>query len=348
MALIKRGDIYHVRTQVGGQMIAKSTRTKNKRVAEQLEAQWVAEMHSEVVVAKRTPITTEKAVAAFLASRKGTAGVVNAGNKFALFNTLFKSTLHSLKTSDVQLVAYNAVHQYNYAISTVNTAILYWNALQNFCIKSGFTAGPKIKQLKGQTGRIRFLSDDEVAKLLAELNPANAIYTRKRYAQEQYDFVLALLHTGARDREIASLKLSQIDLPNNTITIHRSKGGTDTTLTMSNALRELVLRRIAAAELPMQGIALHGRTGNGFLFPERAAAIKHSNMIFHAACERLAFDDVCLHTLRHTFACKMLRAGLSLVELQHLLGHRNLTSTMCYAHLVPNLTADRAAQVLNM
>ncbi len=41
MALIKRGDIYHVRAQVAGVMIARSTKTSNKRIAEQLEAKWI-------------------------------------------------------------------------------------------------------------------------------------------------------------------------------------------------------------------------------------------------------------------------------------------------------------------
>jgi integrase len=347
MALIKRGNIYHVRTQVAGVKIAKSTKTSNKRVAEQLEAQWISEVHSEVVIAKRRPITFEKAIVAYKESRRGTTAHRNIGNKFAIFSELSKLNLHELKTADIQNIALDAVNDHGYAISTVNTALLYWNALQNFCIKNGFTPGPKVKPLKGQTGRIRFLSDDEVTKLLNELNPSNPIYTRKRFAQDTYDFVVALLHTGARDREMADLTLSQIDIPNNTITINRSKGGTDTTLTMSNTLRAMVLRRIATAALPMIGKTLHGRTGNGFLFPERAAATKHSNMILIDACERLSLEDVTLHTLRHTFACKMLRAGMSIVDCQHLLGHRNLASTMCYMHLVPNLTADRAAQVLN-
>lgn len=42
MALIKRGDTWHVRKIVGGVTNARSTKTSNKRLAEQLEAKWTA------------------------------------------------------------------------------------------------------------------------------------------------------------------------------------------------------------------------------------------------------------------------------------------------------------------
>lgn len=45
MSLVKRGKIWHVRTQVAGVTIAKSTKTANRRVAEQLEAKWISEVH---------------------------------------------------------------------------------------------------------------------------------------------------------------------------------------------------------------------------------------------------------------------------------------------------------------
>jgi integrase len=112
-------------------------------------------------------------------------------------------------------------------------------------------------------------------------------------------------------------------------------------------MSEVIARRMVAAETPLkEGQGLHGRTGNGFLFPERAEA-RYNGEWFNRACERAGLKDVTLHTIRHTACVRWLKHGLSIVDCQHLLGHKNLNSTMIYAHLVPSITAQRAADILD-
>src|SRR5206468_2629355 len=41
------------------------------------------------------------------------------------------------------------------------------------------------------------------------------------------------------------------------------------------------------------------------------------------------------HRLRHTFAVDMVRAGISLPALQHLMGHSQIHTTMLYVQLAP-------------
>ena len=48
-----------------------------------------------------------------------------------------------------------------------------------------------------------------------------------------------------------------------------------------------------------------------------------------------ALDGVNFHTLRHPFAPWAVMRGVTLKELQELLGHSSLTMTMRYAHLAP-------------
>ena len=49
------------------------------------------------------------------------------------------------------------------------------------------------------------------------------------------------------------------------------------------------------------------------------------------------------HTNRHTFASRLVMAGVDLRTVQELLGHKSITTTMRYAHLAP--THQLAAQV---
>jgi len=56
---------------------------------------------------------------------------------------------------------------------------------------------------------------------------------------------------------------------------------------------------------------------------------------YENAVANAKLDDVNFHTLRHTFASWAVMRGVSLKELQELLGHSSLAMTMRYAHLAP-------------
>lgn len=53
-----------------------------------------------------------------------------------------------------------------------------------------------------------------------------------------------------------------------------------------------------------------------------------------------------VHSLRHTFASWCLQKGLSLPEVQELLGHSDMSMTRRYAHLATGVTVERAKGVL--
>ena len=56
---------------------------------------------------------------------------------------------------------------------------------------------------------------------------------------------------------------------------------------------------------------------------------------YNSAVTTAKLDDVNFHRLRHTFASSAVMRGITLKELQELLGHSTLAMTMRYAHLAP-------------
>ena len=56
-------------------------------------------------------------------------------------------------------------------------------------------------------------------------------------------------------------------------------------------------------------------------------------------------DDFHVHRCRHTFAMRWLESGGNLAVLQHILGHRDLTTTMRYARVTDALVEQEAARV---
>jgi site-specific recombinase XerD len=56
-------------------------------------------------------------------------------------------------------------------------------------------------------------------------------------------------------------------------------------------------------------------------------AVRKAGIVKHAS----------VHTLRHSFATHLLQAGVNIREVQELLGHKNVETTMIYAHVLRNM-----------
>jgi hypothetical protein len=74
MSLLLRGSTWHIRKTVAGVMIAESTKTGNRRLAEQIMAKRVSEVTQAVMLGGKKPIKLHKAIDEFIASRAQTAG----------------------------------------------------------------------------------------------------------------------------------------------------------------------------------------------------------------------------------------------------------------------------------
>ncbi|MDH5385721.1 MAG: tyrosine-type recombinase/integrase [Candidatus Aminicenantes bacterium] len=64
---------------------------------------------------------------------------------------------------------------------------------------------------------------------------------------------------------------------------------------------------------------------------------KFKRVISLRLTKSLGIDNACIHTFRLTFASHLIMNGVDLVTVKELLGHRDITTTMRNAHLVPGL-----------
>jgi integrase len=61
---------------------------------------------------------------------------------------------------------------------------------------------------------------------------------------------------------------------------------------------------------------------------------------FTTARKKAGLEDVRFHDLRHTFATRLVQAGVDLYRVQRLLGHKTPTMTQRYAHHSPESLRD--------
>jgi integrase len=127
--------------------------------------------------------------------------------------------------------------------------------------------------------------------------------------------VLAI-NTGLRRGELLGLTWERVDL---------SRGVIRLELTKSGKRREVPLNDDSYRAL----VNLTPKTA-GRVFSTKSLRKAYENAVVAAKV-----DDANFHTLRHTFASWAVMRGVSLKELQELLGHSTLTMTLRYAHLAP-------------
>jgi integrase len=340
MPLIKRGDVFHWRKTINGQILSKSTKTSDRKLAEQMAAKWEAESLKEIIVDGTKPVTVYQAIDAFLKSRKGTGGYSNACVHTKWWYKLPDVSLKQITIAQLQSII-EMRRDENTAHNTLAVTVAYWNAIVNFCVENGWTGGVKMPSMRSQRTRLRFLTHAEEVRLLEAINPPTP-YRNKCEAydnarQANADLVVALLHTGARYSEVAHMTWDQVDFEKRTVFIRRKKGGLDTLLAMSNKLYEVLSRRREAVE---GAHVFPSKLNNSNSYVWLDKALKQANISDEGG-------KITIHHLRHTYASRMLQAGMSIVEVQQLLGHRNLASTAVYMHVQKSVVASRAAEYLN-
>jgi site-specific recombinase XerD len=165
------------------------------------------------------------------------------------------------------------------------------------------------------------LSEGEVKRLIAAPERDTVLGLRDRA-------LLQLLYgTGVRASECVSLREQDVDFAQATVRVC-GKGGHERTLPLNRAVVEALttyraVRGPAPREGPFFRTRLRGALTRGGVY-ERVRTL--------ARRARLP-QRVSPHQLRHTFATHLVRAGVGLVTLRDLLGHRQLTSTQLYLHV---------------
>ncbi len=139
---------------------------------------------------------------------------------------------------------------------------------------------------------------------------------------------------GLRVSEVVNLQVHHIDGERRLLRVEQGKGSKDRAVILSPTCLKL-LRDYWCQQHPAQ-----------WLFPGRERmtplSIASAQKIFQKAKQRAGIQKIGgIHSLRHAYATHQLEAGMPLHQLQRLLGHQNIRSTLRYAHWVPNHPAGK-------
>jgi integron integrase len=200
------------------------------------------------------------------------------------------------------------------------------------------------------------LTQDEATGLLGRMDGVNGLMARLMYG------------TGLRITECIGLRVKDVDLARREILVRHGKGGRDRVTMVPVSLVEALRAQMVQARAvydrdrraAIPGVELpfaYGRKNPGagrswgwhWVFPQDHLSIDPRSGIrrrHHAfgqtlqrAIQRAArveeiVKPVTSHTLRHSFATHLMEAGYDIRTVQELLGHRDVSTTMIYTHVL--------------
>ncbi|MFZ0553517.1 MAG: tyrosine-type recombinase/integrase [Steroidobacteraceae bacterium] len=172
---------------------------------------------------------------------------------------------------------------------------------------------------------------------------------RGNFSRHLWIAVLALLYgTGLRRGELERLDIEHFDRAEGLLRIDGRKSGRERCVPVS----EFVFRCLEAY-WPQRHNQLErsGRLSERALLVsqrgERLSAQAISNGI-HALAERAGVPLVSVHQFRHSCASDLLEAGVHLAEVQRILGHQGIATTVRYTHIAdPQRHAAMALHPIN-
>jgi integrase len=164
----------------------------------------------------------------------------------------------------------------------------------------------------------RFLSNAELKRL------EDSLIQQQKEQPGSYctvNAIFMILYTGCRVNEILKLKWENVHLSDRYIHLPDTKTG--------ECARPLNQKAIDLLS------SMTPKDGNPYVFYGKVSGQPMANIktAWGKILKRAGIKDFRIHDLRHSFASFALKKGVPLVHVSKLLGHRNIATTMRYAHL---------------
>jgi integrase len=161
----------------------------------------------------------------------------------------------------------------------------------------------------------RILDPSEELRLISACDQIRSRFLRSA--------ITMALNTGMRRGELMSLTWDHIDFTRSVVRIVNAKSQSGNRSIPLNRRAHTILTELERSKTSL------------YVFPSNRK--KDSRLLdlkkgFKRAVKIANLPQIRFHDLRHTFATRLVQAGVDIITVQHLLGHAKITMTARYAH----------------
>lgn len=130
-----------------------------------------------------------------------------------------------------------------------------------------------------------------------------------------------LLSSGVRVSELVGLRVDDIDFAHKTVKVRNGKGGKDRMTYINDVTCDHLIAYLTEHCI---------ESGNVFLSQRGVFTQNGIRALLNSIAERANVDDVHPHRFRRTFATTLAARGMAIQDIQKVMGHSNLNTTMVY------------------
>jgi integrase len=306
---------------VGGKQIRRSTKATTRREAEQIEKAWILEAQTQtnkwedVMAEYLEGRYTERAAYSIQAMRPFFEGMVAQNITPAIING-YKKYRKAQGVSDA------TIHR---DLTVSRAAYRYGNHELGMNLPVDIFRGrlPKLKE-----SGPRWLTKQEFNRLISAAE-SNAYASRWLP-----DFIRLAVATGMRHGELLSLTWTRVDIDQRLIYLQPEdqKGARFSSVPVNDDAIEILKKR-------------QQNKGETVLARLDGTAIQSVKKSFKRAITEANLPGVRIHDLRHTCAAWLVQAGVPIRTVQEVLRHKDIATTLIYAHLAPEHTREAVAML---
>jgi integrase len=312
-------------TAPDGAAVRRSTKTADKRLAQEYEDTLKATLWRQVKLGDRPAYQFHHAVERWLTEKAHLKSIADQklhlrwllqqiDPKIPLL-AIARETVAGLKTASVGVSNATINRRLEVLRAVLRAARDEWGWLDK---------APPVAMLPEPTRRIRWLTTGEAERLLAEL------------PQHLRDMARFSLETGLREKNVCRLKWADVDLKRGVLTVHGDQ---------HKSKKPLGVALSQGATTVLKGRP--HRKGYVFLF-EGHPVTKCNTAAWRKALKRAGIREFRWHDLRHTWASWHVQNGTPLHVLQEMGGWHSFEMVRRYAHLAPEHLAPYTKNLPNL
>lgn len=204
------------------------------------------------------------------------------------------------------------------SIAAVNREFLLFSAILRLAVvKKEIVENPltDVDVLDGEKHRTRYMLPEEEERLMAVLAGPR---------EHLHQMTVLAINTGLREMELFTLQPEHVDLGFDIIHVKGTKTDEDREVPLNDTARELLIELVTVAR----------RKGHRYIFtnPDTGSHYTSVKTAWATACRLAGVTNLRWHDLRHTFGTRAIQNGAVLTDLQKVMGHRRIETTMQYVH----------------